>query len=77
MPNSRRKKKPSDTTSAEEFSDVDSSLDTDESASDTQDTWTFPVVPHHGKRQEFESVSKLELIGQFLPRTDLTTILGS
>ena len=54
------KKKANDTNSAEEFSDVSSSSNTDESVAGLHDNWTFPVVSHKAKREEYESVSELE-----------------
>jgi hypothetical protein len=54
----KQRKSANDTDSAEEFSDVSSASDTDESAADTQDNWTFPVVSHKAKREEYESVSE-------------------
>ena len=53
----RQRKKANDTDSAEEFSDVSSASDSDESAPEMQDNWTFPVVSHKAKREEYESVS--------------------
>lgn len=55
---SKPKKKPVDIVSGEEFSDVSSSLDTDESEADTRDNWMFPVVSHKAKREEYQSVSQ-------------------
>jgi hypothetical protein len=37
----------------EEFSDVSLTLDSDEEPV-TQDQWTFPVVPIHAKREDYQ-----------------------
>ena len=45
--------------SGEDFSDVSSTVDTDdESVAQTQDTWTFPVLSSKPKREEYETASK-------------------
>ena len=47
-----------DPSSGEEFSDV--GLDTDdESVAQTQDNWTFPVVHHMARQEQYETVSKI------------------
>jgi len=40
----------------EDFSDVTSSADSDD-GSLAPTHWTFPVVSHHAKREEYEAVS--------------------
>jgi len=59
MPTNRQQSwNQNDPISGEEFSDVGPDTD-DEFISQTQDNWTFPVVSHMAKREEYESVSKI------------------
>ena len=48
-----------DSSSGEQFSNVSPTVDTDdESVTQIQDNWTFPVVSHKAKREEYETASK-------------------
>jgi hypothetical protein len=52
----RQPRNQNNSSSGEEFS---STVDTDnESVSQTQDNWTFPVVSHKARREEYETASK-------------------
>jgi hypothetical protein len=57
MPGHRKSKKRDEHGSAgEDFSEVSSTLDSDDE-SVTQDPWLFPVVSPHGKREEYAAVN--------------------
>jgi hypothetical protein len=61
MPGHRKSKKRDDHRSAgEEFSELSSTLDSDEEPV-TQDQWSFPVVSPHGKREEYAAASYFSL----------------
>jgi hypothetical protein len=58
MPTHRRQRNQNDSGSGESFSDVSSSMDSDdESLAPAQDNWTFPVVSSKAKREEYETAS--------------------
>jgi hypothetical protein len=64
MPNHRKHRNQNDRnqndpSSGEGFSDVSSTVDTDdESVAQTQDNWTFPVVPAKATRGQYDTASK-------------------
>lgn len=63
MPTRRRRQNQDNSSSGEEFSDVSPTVNTDdESVTQPQDNWTFPVVSSKAKREEYETASKFFLM---------------
>jgi hypothetical protein len=56
MPGRKSNKRDNHSSAGEDFSDVGSTLDSDDELV-AQDQWTFPVVPSHARREEYEAVS--------------------
>jgi hypothetical protein len=60
----RSKKRDEHSSAGEDFSEVSSTLNTDDE-SVPQDEWIFPVVSPHGKREEYAAVSLHCLVRRF------------
>jgi hypothetical protein len=54
MPGHKESQNRNDINSGEDFSEVSSTLDSDEE-SVAQDQWIFPVVPRHAKHEDYET----------------------